>query len=1231
MAKSKTVGTPSDGARKFAQVGTHLAGIQRLGVRYLSPERIEIKAFDFNMPLPQGYRDPTEAEASFYRAKLGLAAKKSKVKVGEAEPSLQPHIATSDIFIDEGQRKRVEISGDASRTSPMFSYSRDLASEDRCLPIAPWGMVADASEPLTLTHLTHDEAAMLIDLSNIGAGGVCQDRTTAGLFRTIVDLRRLQLIIRTLEEKDKSGAYVYTDERIASDARRMAIITDLKMHPLVLGDSRTDRSMKVQDESLGIQKEGVDVSKEGLDISWKTLWISLLGTGVIAVGIFGGHRLLRYIRFRSAIKKYGTDLTLEARQGRLKPYIGGEQVLREIVAGLAAPEYPGVLVTADPGLGKTATWGELARRVATGDMPNMWLETAPFLRDAEIYMIDLGKIVADGTEYRGEFEAKFRPIIDEAERTGVRRWLGLRRARNMILIFDEGHNLASAGAAGGRSDGERTPGAIEQLKKPLERGRAHIAISTTTDESGQLLRDGAIFSRLRRVSVRPPTPEQMHQILLKWRSDLEGKLGIKIEEGVIDEILRLPPMVDEQGRQESDPRKSVKILTGLPAEVMIRTGERTITVTDAKGYLDEYVRMYGADSPDRQHERVLRQINSPEFASLFLGIPQKLRQEFAGQVLSEWHTLLRTRADIATDFQARDAHLGSRGHIIPDSFIRARIPVVHDMIRRERETYAQAARESDRSAANPNSTRLLPPHVETGPQKALDAPKDGAGPAAKPSGAKRVVVDALGEAPVALPRVNPDGTLSVVAVPGFGFGKIFSGGTVDPGFLPRAAGQFAKGGLVFFAGPAIYDLASGNWENLRRKSMLELVRDYGSFSLGAGAGTVAMESHVIPRLGLNPKAGIGKFGSKYVPLFAAITALEFASKGAGNFDATEYGLSLVNGALAVGMVDSSVAVLSEFKWAQKAAAAARLVLVGGALGAPETGGATLLGSIAVTAAITAVGAGLSWAELKIRKYSIESGLQSKYDDALGSYMLLLDRVSRGDASISVGEFTDARNTFMGAAASWKQYYENSREAARKYAEGQRQELESKKSELGAVSESTPYELAGLTGNVFGDGMASLGAAYGVALVARKAQLEFEFSAVDAELAGNLSDIEAESNARLVGIAETEAQVAVAEGRISGPRVEAAPVVVATPKTLAAGKARTTSVIVGGMQDGDTTSAAIALSGAGQLIGAGGAGAGTSTMITARTGAAAFIAGPRSAPVRPVRSIVMPPPVRAVVH
>ncbi|MEW8958917.1 ATP-dependent Clp protease ATP-binding subunit [Neomoorella humiferrea] len=215
------------------------------------------------------------------------------------------------------------------------------------------------------------------------------------------------------------------------------------------------------------------------------------------------------------LDQFSRDLTRLAREDKLDPVIGREKEIERVIQILSRRTKNNPVLIGDPGVGKTAIVEGLAQRIVQNQVPEV-------LRDKRVVALDMSGMVA-GTKYRGEFEERFKRVMDE-----------VRAAGNVILFIDELHTLIGAGAAEGAID------AANILKPALARGELQTIGATTIDEYRKHIeKDAALERRFQAVMVGEPTVEETIAILKGLRDRYEAHHRVKISDEALEAAARL--------------------------------------------------------------------------------------------------------------------------------------------------------------------------------------------------------------------------------------------------------------------------------------------------------------------------------------------------------------------------------------------------------------------------------------------------------------------------------------------------------------------------------------------------------------------------------------------------------------------------------------------------------------------------------------------------------------------
>ncbi|MGT2906730.1 AAA family ATPase [Streptococcus dentiloxodontae] len=273
------------------------------------------------------------------------------------------------------------------------------------------------------------------------------------------------------------------------------------------------------------------------------------------------------------LAKLGTNLTEEARQGKLDPVIGRNKEIQETAEILARRTKNNPVLVGDAGVGKTAVVEGLAQAIVAGDVPAS-------IKNKELISIDISGLEA-GTQYRGAFEENIQKLLDEIKSAG-----------NIILFFDEIHQILGAGSTGGDSGSK---GLADIIKPALSRGELTLIGASTQDEyRNTILKNAALARRFNEVKVNAPSAEDTLAILKGIRSLYEQHHNVVLP----DEVLKAAVDYSVQYiPQRSLPDKAIDLLDMTSAHLAAQH-----PVTDVKSIEAEI-----ATQKDRQEAAVARE------------------------------------------------------------------------------------------------------------------------------------------------------------------------------------------------------------------------------------------------------------------------------------------------------------------------------------------------------------------------------------------------------------------------------------------------------------------------------------------------------------------------------------------------------------------------------------------------------------------------------------------------
>ncbi|WP_296022696.1 MULTISPECIES: ATP-dependent chaperone ClpB [unclassified Treponema] len=333
------------------------------------------------------------------------------------------------------------------------------------------------------------------------------------------------LLIALLEQKD--GLVKPIVERIGVSAGDLdsAAKNLLSSYPKVTGNVQISLSSAAQKVLAKAEKEMTSLKDQYLSVEHILLAMSesedrtgelLRKYGVTREAILESLKAVRGNQTvdsqdpeskMQSLEKYCTDLTARARQDKIDPVIGRDEEIRRVMQVLIRRTKNNPVLIGEPGVGKTAIVEGLARRIASGDVPES-------LKNKRLLSLDMGSLVA-GAKFRGEFEERLKAVITEVSKS----------EGQIIMFIDELHTIVGAGASEGSMD------ASNLLKPALARGELHVIGATTLNEYRKYIeKDSALERRFQQVYCAEPTVEDTIAILRGLRDKYEIHHGVKIND-----------------------------------------------------------------------------------------------------------------------------------------------------------------------------------------------------------------------------------------------------------------------------------------------------------------------------------------------------------------------------------------------------------------------------------------------------------------------------------------------------------------------------------------------------------------------------------------------------------------------------------------------------------------------------------------------------------------------------
>ena len=338
---------------------------------------------------------------------------------------------------------------------------------------------------------------------------------------------------------------------------------------------------------IGIMREGDSVAARimiDLDVDPRKLYNEIVKVlnedGMDANSAVSTDRNSGSFNSTPTLNQFGSDLTKQAREGKLDPVIGRKAEIDRVIQILSRRTKNNPCLIGEPGVGKTAVVEGLAEKIVADDVPEM-------LKNKRVVALDISGMVA-GAKYRGDFEERIKKCLSEVKKAG-----------DVILFIDEIHTIVGAGSAEGAVD------AANILKPLLARGEVQVVGATTLNEYRKYIeKDSALERRFSPVTVGEPTEEETIKILEGLRDKYEAHHNVKITEGAIKAA------VDLSIRYINDrylPDKAIDLMD----EAASRVKMRTYTMPDSIKEIEEKIATL-----DREKEEAIRVQDFEKAASL---------------------------------------------------------------------------------------------------------------------------------------------------------------------------------------------------------------------------------------------------------------------------------------------------------------------------------------------------------------------------------------------------------------------------------------------------------------------------------------------------------------------------------------------------------------------------------------------------------------------------------------
>jgi type VI secretion system protein VasG len=371
------------------------------------------------------------------------------------------------------------------------------------------------------------------------------------------------------------GSLMFGESQVRTGHLVVGLLKTPSLRNGLYGISRQFERIKLDslvDEFHGLLRESPEAAMSASD-GFQAAGASRENGDAVGADGVGGPLPAAALGKQEALRRFTTDLTEQARSGKLDPIVGRDEEIRQVVDILMRRRQNNPILTGEAGVGKTAVVEGFAQRIAAGDVP-------PSLRDVQLRTLDVGLLQA-GASMKGEFESRLRQVIEEVQAS----------EKPIILFIDEAHTLVGAGGAAGTGD------AANLLKPALARGTLRTVAATTWAEyKKHIEKDPALTRRFQVVQVGEPDETRAILMMRGVTSTMEQHHKVQVLDEALEAAVRLSHRYIP-ARQLPD--KAVSLLDTACARVAVSQHATPASVDDSRkriGALDTELAIIGRES-----------------------------------------------------------------------------------------------------------------------------------------------------------------------------------------------------------------------------------------------------------------------------------------------------------------------------------------------------------------------------------------------------------------------------------------------------------------------------------------------------------------------------------------------------------------------------------------------------------------------------------------------------------